>query len=126
MSRLIEKVPTWLVMLSAIALGAGTMVGYKRIVETLGGKMGDKHTSQAQGLAAQAAAMASIGAADFGSAPVSTTHVLTSGVAGAVQSSGDRVQMNTVSRILIAWVTTLPGTIMLSFSVALLLRVMLV
>ncbi|SDH76037.1 inorganic phosphate transporter [Alloyangia pacifica] len=126
MSRLIEKVPTWLVMLSAIALGAGTMVGYKRIVETLGEKMGDKHMSPAQGLAAQAAAMASIGAADFGSAPVSTTHVLTSGVAGAVQSSGDRMQMQTVSRILIAWVTTLPGTIMLSFSVALLLHVMLV
>ncbi|WP_353474130.1 inorganic phosphate transporter [Salipiger sp. H15] len=126
LQRLIEKVPTWLVMLSALALGCGTMIGYRRIVETLGEKMGSRHMSPAQGLAAQAAAMASIAAADFGGVPVSTTHVLTSGVAGTVQSSGDRMQWDMISRILLAWVTTLPGTVILSFGAALLLHVMLV
>jgi len=125
MSRLIEHVPSWLVLLSALALGCGTMVGYRRIVETLGEKMGEKHMSPAQGLAAQAAAMAAIGAADFGGVPVSTTHVLTSGVAGTVKSAGDRVQMAMLSRILIAWVTTLPGTTLLSFAAAMVLHAML-
>ncbi|MDS9467747.1 anion permease [Paracoccus sp. MBLB3053] len=126
MTRLIQHVPYWVILLSAVALGVGTMVGYKRIVLTLGEKMGDRPMSPAQGLAAQAAAMVSIGAADFGGVPVSTTHVLTSGVAGAVKSSGDRMQMNTISRILIAWVTTLPGTVILSFAAALVLHVMMV
>lgn len=113
-TKLIEHVPLWLIVLSALALGCGTMVGYRKIVQTLGEKMGDKHMSAAQGLAAQAATMVSIGAADCGGVPVSTTHVLTAGVAGGVQSSGDRVQWNTIGRILITWFTTLPGTLILA------------
>ena len=125
-SKLIETVPFWLILLSAIALGTGTMIGYKKIVETLGEKMGDKHMSAAQGLAAQASAMAAIAAADVGGVPVSTTHVLTAGVTGAVQSSGDQVQWNTIGRILITWFTTLPGTVIVSFVMGLILHFALV
>lgn len=125
-TRLIENVPFWLIVLSAVALGVGTMVGYKKIVETLGEKMGDKHMSPAQGLAAQASAMGAIAAADGAGVPVSTTHVLTAGMAGAVQSSGDQVQWNTIARILITWFTTLPGTLAASFCMAIVLHTALV
>ena len=122
---LIEGVPFWLVVLSALALGVGTSVGYKKIVTTLGEKMGDTHMSPAQGLAAQTAAVASIAAGDFGGAPVSTTHVLTSGVAGAVVSSGDSLQWNTLRAIVITWFTTLPGTVLVSYGMAFLLHAVL-
>ncbi|MCV6595477.1 MAG: inorganic phosphate transporter, partial [Mangrovicoccus sp.] len=125
-TRLIENVPFWLICLSAIALGLGTMIGYEKIVKTLGEKMGDKHMSAAQGVAAQASAMAAIAAADMGGVPVSTTHVLTAGVAGSVQSSGDQVQWNTIARILVTWFTTLPGTLLASFLMALILHTALV
>lgn len=121
-TRLIEYVPFWIIALSAIALGAGTMVGYRKIVETLGEKMGEHHMSAAQGLSAQASAMASIAAADLGGVPVSTTHVLTAGVAGAVQSSGDRVRWDTIGRILITWFTTMPGCVMVSFVMGIVLH----
>jgi phosphate/sulfate permease len=125
MTRMIERVPVWLILISALALGGGTMVGYRRIVETLGEKIGEHHMTPAQGFSAQLAAIASIGAADSWGMPVSTTHVLTSGVAGAVESSGDRVQWDMIGRILITWVTTLPGTVALSFVMAMILHVML-
>lgn len=115
-----------LIVLSALALGVGTMIGYKKIVTTLGEKMGDKHMSPAQGVAAQASAMISIGAADFGGVPVSTTHVPTAGVAGAVKSSGDQVQWSTIGKILVTWFTTLPGTMAASFMMGILLQAALV
>jgi phosphate/sulfate permease len=121
-TRLIEDVPFWLIVVSAVALGTGTMIGYRRITRTLGEKMGDKPMSPAQGLSTQMAAMAAIAAADGGGVPVSTTHVLTAGVAGSVQSAGDRIQWVMIRRILITWVTTLPGTVLLSFVLGLVLH----
>ena len=82
--------------------------------------------SPAQGLAAQTAAAASIAAGDLGGAPVSTTYVLTSGVAGAVVSSGDSLQWNTLRAILVTWFTTLPGTVVPSFGMAIVLHAALV
>lgn len=121
-TRLIEDVPFWLIVLSALALGTGTMIGYRRITRTLGEKMGDKPMSPAQGLSTQMAAMAAIAAADGGGVPVSTTHVLTARVAGSVQSAGDRIQWAMIRRILVTWVTTLPGTVLLSFLLGLALH----
>lgn len=126
LSRLIEQVPFWLIVLSALALAGGTAIGYRKIVETLGEKMGEKHMSPAQGIAAQAAAVVSIGMADVGGMPVSTTHVLTSGVAGTVISSGDRLQRGTLGRIVVTWFTTLPGTVILSFALAIVFQTALV
>jgi phosphate/sulfate permease len=122
LSRLIEDVPFWLIFLSSIALGLGTGIGYKKIVATLGSKMGDKPMSPAQGLAAQTAAVAAIAAGDVVSMPVSTTHVLTSGVAGGVVSSGDHLQWSTLRAIVVTWFTTLPGCVMLSFAMGIVLH----
>lgn len=126
LTGLVEGVPFWLIVLSAAALGVGTSVGYKKIVATLGEKMGNKNMSPAQGLAAQSAAVASIAAGDFGGAPVSTTHVLTSGVAGSVVSSGDKLQWKTLRAIIVTWFTTLPGTVILSFVMGVVLHAALV
>jgi phosphate/sulfate permease len=126
LTRLVENVPFWLILLSSIALGIGTGVGYKKIVATLGSKMGDKPMSPAQGLAAQMAAVVSIAAGDISGAPVSTTHVLTSGVAGTVVSAGDHLQWSTLRAIVITWFTTLPGTMLISFAMGILLHTALV
>jgi phosphate/sulfate permease len=126
LTRLVEDVPFWLILLSSIALGAGTGIGYKKIVETLGSKMGDKAMSPAQGLAAQMAAMVSIAAGDLSGAPVSTTHVLTSGVAGTVVSAGDHLQWATLRGIVITWFTTLPGTMLAAFAMGIVLHTALV
>ena len=120
--KLIEDVPFWLIVLSSLALGLGTGIGYKKIVATLGSKMGDKAMSPAQGLAAQSAAVASIAAGDLGGMPVSTTHVLTSGVVGGVVSSGDQLQWGTLRAIVVTWFTTLPGCVVLSFAMGIVLH----
>ena len=122
LNRLIEDVPFWLILLSSIALGLGTGIGYKKIVATLGSKMGDKAMSPAQGLAAQTAAVAAIAAGDIGAMPVSTTHVLTSGVAGGVVSSGDHLQWGTLRAIVVTWFTTMPGCVVLSFAMGIILH----
>ncbi|MEM8563109.1 MAG: inorganic phosphate transporter [Pseudomonadota bacterium] len=122
LSALIENVPFWLIVLSALSLGIGTMIGYRRIVTTLGERMGERHLSPAQGLSAQIAAVMSIGAADGGGVPVSTTHVLTAGVAGAVKGSAERVRWDTISKIIVTWFTTLPGTMLSAFVLALALH----
>jgi PiT family inorganic phosphate transporter len=98
----------------AIALGLGTMVGWKRIVVTVGEKIGKTHLSYGQGASAEITAMLTIGAADIYGLPVSTTHVLSSGVAGTMAANGSGVQMNTIRNLLMAWVLTLPSAIMLS------------
>jgi phosphate/sulfate permease len=126
LTRLVEDVPFWLILLSSLALGAGTGIGYKKIVATLGSKMGDKPMSPAEGLAAQTAAVLSIAAGDFTGAPVSTTHVLTSGVAGSMVSAGDHLQWSTLRAIVITWFTTLPGTMVVSFAMGILLHTALV
>ncbi len=101
-------------MAVAIALGLGTMVGWKRIVVTVGEKIGKSHLTYAQGASAEIVAMATIAAADSFGLPVSTTHVLSSGVAGTMAASGSGLQMATVRNLLLAWVLTLPAAIMLS------------
>ena len=100
----------------AIALGLGTMVGWKRIVVTVGEKIGKTHLTYAQGASAETVAMLTIGAADMFGLPVSTTHVLSSGVAGTMVANGGGLQMKTIRNLLMAWVLTLPAAILLSGS----------
>jgi PiT family inorganic phosphate transporter len=107
-------IPTWVKVAVAIALGLGTMIGWKRIVVTVGEKIGKDHLTYAQGAAAEITAMLTIGAADFYGLPVSTTHVLSSGVAGTMAANHSGLQMATVRNLLLAWVLTLPVSIMLA------------
>jgi len=109
-------IPTWVKIAVAIALGLGTMVGWKRIVITVGEKIGKSHLTYAQGAAAELVAAGTIGAADVFGLPVSTTHVLSSGVAGTMAANGSGLQMATIRNLLMAWVLTLPAAIMLSAS----------
>jgi PiT family inorganic phosphate transporter len=107
-------IPTWVKVAVAIALGLGTMVGWKRIVVTVGEKIGKDHLTYAQGAAAEITAMATIGAADAFGLPASTTHVLSSGVAGTMAANKSGLQIATVRNLLMAWVLTLPVSILLS------------
>jgi phosphate/sulfate permease len=117
LASFIEHVPLWVMILSALALGGGTLVGYKKIVTTLGEKVGSSKMNPAQGTAAQASAVASIALADLGGLPVSTTHVLSSAVIGTVVGTkGQTVNEKTIASIAVTWVTTLPGTLLLAFA----------
>jgi inorganic phosphate transporter, PiT family len=107
-------IPTWVKVAVAIALGLGTMIGWKRIVVTVGEKIGKSHLTYAQGASAELVAAATIAAADVYGLPVSTTHVLSSGVAGTMAANGSGLQMATVRNLLMAWVLTLPAAITLS------------
>jgi inorganic phosphate transporter, PiT family len=109
-------IPLWVKVVVAIALGLGTMVGWKRIVVTVGEKIGKSHLTYAQGASAEVIAMLTIAAADSFGLPVSTTHVLSSGVAGTMAANGSGLQMATVRNLLLAWVMTLPAAIILSGS----------
>jgi len=107
-------IPTWVKVAVAIALGLGTMVGWKRIVVTVGEKIGKEHLNYAQGASAELVAMATIGAADVFGLPVSTTHVLSSGVAGTMAANGSGLQVSTIRNLVLAWVLTLPASICLA------------
>jgi PiT family inorganic phosphate transporter len=107
-------IPTWVKVAVAIALGLGTMVGWKRIVVTVGEKIGKNHLTYAQGAAAEIVAMATIEMADRFGMPVSTTHVLSSGVAGTMAANHSGLQWGTVRNLAMAWVLTLPVAIALS------------
>jgi PiT family inorganic phosphate transporter len=107
-------IPLWVKICVAIALGLGTMVGWKRIVVTVGEKIGKTHLTYGQGAAAELIAAATIGAADGLGLPVSTTHVLSSGVAGTMVANGSGMQWSTVGSIALAWVLTLPAAMILS------------
>ena len=107
-------IPDWVKIAVAIALGLGTMVGWKRIVVTVGEKIGKTHLTYAQGASAELVAAGTIGAADIFGLPVSTTHVLSSGVAGTMAANGSGLQMATIRNLLMAWVLTLPCAIALS------------
>jgi len=107
-------IPTWVKIAVAIALGLGTMIGWKRIVVTVGEKIGKSHLTYAQGASAELVAAATIAAADVYGLPVSTTHVLSSGVAGTMAANGSGLQWSTVRNLAMAWVLTLPAAIMLS------------
>lgn len=114
LTGLTEYVSNWVKVAVALALGLGTMIGWKRIVVTVGEKIGKSHLTYAQGAAAEIVAMSTIGFADVAGLPVSTTHVLSSGVAGTMIASGSGVQSKTVKNIAWAWVLTLPVSILLS------------
>jgi PiT family inorganic phosphate transporter len=107
-------IPLWVKVAVAIALGLGTMVGWKRIVVTVGEKIGKSHLTYAQGASAELVAMTTIGAADMFGLPVSTTHVLSSGVAGTMAANKSGLQMATIRNLVMAWVLTLPAAVMLS------------
>ena len=107
-------IPLWVKVVVAVALGLGTMVGWKRIVVTVGEKIGKTHLTYAQGASAELVAMATIGAADAFGLPVSTTHVLSSGIAGTMAASRSGLQMATLRNLLMAWVLTLPAAMLLS------------
>jgi len=114
LDRSTKFIPTWVKVAVAIALGLGTMVGWRRIVRTVGERIGKQHLTYAQGASAELVAAITIGAADRFGLPVSTTHVLSSGVAGAMVANGSGLQWSTVRSLLLAWVLTLPVSIALA------------
>jgi PiT family inorganic phosphate transporter len=109
-------IPLWVKVAVAMALGLGTMIGWKRIVVTVGEKIGKEHLTYGQGTAAEIVTMNTIAAADMFGLPVSTTHVLSSGVAGTMAANGSGLQHGTVRSLILAWVLTLPVSIVLSGS----------
>jgi PiT family inorganic phosphate transporter len=115
-------IPTWVKVAVAIALGLGTMIGWKRIVVTVGERIGKTHLTYAQGASAEIVAMATIGAAELYGLPVSTTHVLSSGVAGTMVANHSGLQWATVRNLLMAWVLTLPVSIALAGALYWILR----
>jgi PiT family inorganic phosphate transporter len=115
-------IPSWVKVAVALALGLGTMVGWKRIVVTVGEKIGKEHLTYAQGACAELVAMATISAADSFGLPVSTTHVLSSGVAGTMAANKSGLQMSTIRNIAMAWVFTLPAAALLSGALYFLFR----
>jgi phosphate/sulfate permease len=115
-SHAIEYVPTWVVVGVALALGAGTMIGYKRIVVTVAEKIGKSHLTYGQGAAAEVVAAMTIGLADVYHMPVSTTHVLSSAVAGTMWVNKSGLRADTIRKIGLAWVLTLPAAILISAS----------
>lgn len=116
MDKATKFIPAWVKVMVALALGLGTMVGWKRIVITVGEKIGKTHLNYGQGASAELVAMSTIAAADMFGLPVSTTHVLSSGVAGTMVANKAGLQKSTVINLLMAWVLTLPAAIILSGS----------
>jgi PiT family inorganic phosphate transporter len=115
-------IPLWVKVCVAIALGLGTMVGWKRIVVTVGERIGKTHLTYAQGASAELVAAATIMGAQYIGLPVSTTHILSSGVAGTMAANGSGLQWSTVRSIALAWVITLPAAMALAGGLYFLLR----
>ena len=115
-------IPTWVKVSVAIALGLGTMVGWKRIVITVGERIGKTHLTYAQGASAELVAALTISAAEAYGLPVSTTHILSSGVAGTMAANGSGLQWSTVRSIASAWVLPLPAAIAISGTLYFILR----
>lgn len=116
--KVTDYAPLWVIAAVSISLGIGTMVGWKRIVVTIGEKIGNDHLNYAQGASAEIVAAATIGLSTQFGLPVSTTHVLSSGIAGAMVASGGKNNLNnaTLKNIVMAWVLTLPVSIVLSLA----------
>jgi PiT family inorganic phosphate transporter len=114
MRHVVDFVVTWVIIAVALALGIGTTVGWKRVVVTVGEKIGKTHLSYAQGASAEIVAMMTIATADLFGLPVSTTHVLSSGVAGTMAANMSGLQLKTIRNIALAWVLTLPVTMLLA------------
>ncbi len=119
-----DHAPMWVILMISLSLGLGTMIGWKRIVVTVGEKIGKSHLTYAQGASAELVAATTIGLASFFKLPVSTTHALSSGIAGTmVASKGIKnLQAGTIKNILLAWVLTLPVAIILSATLFLFFR----
>lgn len=107
-------IPLWVKVTVALALGLGTMVGWRRIVVTVGERIGKTHLTYGMGAAAELMTAATIFGAEYIGRPVSTTHILTSGVAGASVANGAGLQFRTIRNMLLAWVLTLPAAMLLS------------
>jgi inorganic phosphate transporter, PiT family len=107
-------IPNWVKVSVAVALGLGTMVGWKRIVVTVGEKIGKTHLTYGQGASAELIAAITIAGADVYGLPVSTTHVLSSGIAGTMAANGSGLQWSTVRSIALAWVLTLPAAMIIA------------
>jgi PiT family inorganic phosphate transporter len=112
-----KYIPNWVKVAVACFLGFGTMVGWKRIVVTVGEKIGKEHLTYGQGASAELVAMGTIGLADWFGLPVSTTHVLSSGIAGTMAANRSGLQADTMRNILLAWVLTLPACVLLGASI---------
>jgi inorganic phosphate transporter, PiT family len=112
-----KYIPSWVKVAVACFLGFGTMIGWKRIVVTVGEKIGKEHLNYGQGASAELVAMGTIGMADWFGLPVSTTHVLSSGVAGTMFANRSGLQANTLRNIVLAWVLTLPACVLLGASI---------
>lgn len=125
--KLVEYAPSWVILMISVCLGLGTMIGWKRIVKTIGEKIGKQHMSYAQGASAEIVASMGIGVATAYGAPVSTTHMLSSGIMGSMVAKKGlkNLQKSTITSILLAWVLTLPVTIILSGGLFLLFRAIL-
>jgi phosphate/sulfate permease len=109
-----EYAPTWVMIIVAISIGLGTMIGWKRIVVTLGEKVGRRELTYAQGASAELVAMGTIGLSAAAGLPVSTTHVLSSGIAGTMVADRAGLHGKMVRSILLAWLFTLPASMTLS------------
>jgi len=120
-----EYSPWWVIFMISIALGLGTMIGWKRIVVTIGEKIGKTHLNYAQGTVANLIAAGTISASSGFGLPVSTTHVLSSGIAGSMVSGNGmkNLQTKTIASIGIAWIITIPATILMAGLLFLLFRV---
>lgn len=125
--KLVEYAPSWVILMISISLGLGTMVGWKRIVKTIGEKIGKQHMSYAQGASAEIVASIGIGVATGYGVPVSTTHMLSSGIMGSMVAKKGlkNLQKSTITNILLAWILTLPVTIILSGGLFILFRAIL-
>jgi PiT family inorganic phosphate transporter len=113
LDKITKYIPTWVKVAVALALGLGTMIGWKRIVVTVGEKIGKEHLTYAQGASAELVAMCTIGLATSFGLPVSTTHVLSSGIAGTMAANGSGLQKGTLRNIVLAWILTLPVCVLL-------------
>jgi PiT family inorganic phosphate transporter len=116
LEHLTKFIPYWIKTTIALTLGLGTMVGWKRVVVTVGEKIGKEPLNYAQGACAELTTMATISAADYFGLPVSTTHILSSGIAGSMVANHSGVQMDTLKNLLLAWLLTLPSCILLGFT----------
>ncbi len=116
LDKITKFIPYWVKIVVAVSLGLGTMIGWKRVVVTVGEKIGNEHLNYAQGATAELVTMTTISAADYFGLPVSTTHILSSGIAGAMVANRSGLQIDTLKNLLLAWLLTLPICMLLGFT----------